>query len=170
MRESWLQAISLQKGGVAILALIALVSCNSQRDAQGHAQESVEPERSTAPPARYEHKMDLATLEKFKMNLRKVHLGDSPENVIKLVGIPDRDQVTTPKTYEETWKKRELEFTVRSAHSDGLNPKLDQKIDLFFEVDQSDGNRGRLVVFLSNVGGIPSKCNSKYQFICDEPF
>lgn len=123
----------------AISFCILLMSCvrhdSSTQIGQGSAEERVQ--NSENP--KYDFERDPASVETIRQNIATVKIGDTPLQVVRLLGPATDDSIVRPKNPQQKWEQRVLRYDIRRLSLGSANSKFDQVIVFVF--DENDHER-----------------------------
>lgn len=131
-----------------------LVSCARQKESTASTENPVAMRTQNPGAPRYDFERDAASLARIRANIGKVKIGDTPGQVIDLLGTPTSDFVVGPKVRgDRTWRHRVLGYDVKRLIAGSANEKYDQVIVFTF----NENDHEKLYNIDSTVAGIPNR-------------
>lgn len=138
-----------------IFGILSLWSCAQPDRSTPSHQDPVSVRVQNPDHPKYDFERDPESLERIRTNITKIRLGDTPDQVVGLIGSPTSDFRVKPKTPEQSWKRRDLQYDVKRLIHIRNNERYDQLI--VFSFDENDHEK--LVRIYSNVPGIATQGN-----------
>ncbi len=138
---------------LAICSCMLLMSCAGRDRSTQNSQNSADARVQNLENPKYDFERDPASVARIRANIAKIKIGDTPDQVIQVLGPATSDSTVNPKTPEQKWKYRVLQYDVKRLTSGAANGKYDQVIVFNFDANDHE----RLFNVGSTVPGIPSQ-------------
>lgn len=130
------------------------VSCARYKESTAGTENPVAMRTQNPGAPRYDFERDAGSLARIRANIGKVKIGDTPGQVIDLLGAPTSDFVVGPKVRgDRTWRHRVLGYDVKRLIAGSANEKYDQVIEFVFD----ENDHEKLYSIDSTVPGIPNR-------------